>query len=218
MSLESHPAPGAPRRRGRPPKQDVGSQGVSEKLKLACEPNKETPSLKKRGRPKGWRKKLSTTIGPASHSDIAYIPETKHSGPGRPKVRIVKNLPEKLIVADQVIEWIEMHATLAEIASSFHVSPNTLNARLQEYFGVGFDDLKQLCQGKGNLTLRRYQFRLAEKNTAMAIWLGKQWLDQCDNPTAVTIAPETVSKFEQMMSQIKEAQRQKPVLIPEKKD
>ena len=32
----------------------------------------------------------------------------------------------------------------------------------------------------GKVTLRRYQLRLAEKNAAMAIWLGKQWLGQTD--------------------------------------
>lgn len=30
--------------------------------------------------------------------------------------------------------------------------------------------------------MRRYQFELAKKNANMAIWLGKQYLGQRDNP------------------------------------
>ncbi len=33
---------------------------------------------------------------------------------------------------------------------------------------------------EGKASLRRHQFRMAEKNATMAIWLGKQWLDQKD--------------------------------------
>ena len=31
------------------------------------------------------------------------------------------------------------------------------------------------------MSLRRNQWKLAEKNTTMAIWLGKQYLNQKDN-------------------------------------
>lgn len=34
--------------------------------------------------------------------------------------------------------------------------------------------------GMGKISLRRAQFRLAEKNANMAIWLGKQYLRQTD--------------------------------------
>ncbi len=32
----------------------------------------------------------------------------------------------------------------------------------------------------GKASLRRYQYKMAETNPTMAIWLGKQWLDQTD--------------------------------------
>ncbi len=32
----------------------------------------------------------------------------------------------------------------------------------------------------GKASLRRYQYKMAETNPTMAIWLGKQWLDQKD--------------------------------------
>lgn len=32
----------------------------------------------------------------------------------------------------------------------------------------------------GKASLRRYQFKMAEKNPTMAIWLGKNWIDQSD--------------------------------------
>lgn len=37
-------------------------------------------------------------------------------------------------------------------------------------------------RGKGKISLRRHQMRLAEKNATMAIWLGKQYLGQTDRP------------------------------------
>lgn len=35
-------------------------------------------------------------------------------------------------------------------------------------------------RGAGKISLRRSQWRLAEKNASMAIWLGKQYLGQRD--------------------------------------
>lgn len=45
----------------------------------------------------------------------------------------------------------------------------------------------QSFQGKralGHVSLRRKQFHLADKSPAMAIFLGKNYLGQSDNPTA----------------------------------
>lgn len=38
----------------------------------------------------------------------------------------------------------------------------------------------------GKISLRRSQFKLAEKNANMAIWLGKQYLNQRDEPEEVS--------------------------------
>lgn len=44
--------------------------------------------------------------------------------------------------------------------------------------GMGFSEAFAIKRQKGKVSLRRTQFQLAEKNTGMAIWLGKQYLGQ----------------------------------------
>lgn len=95
-------------------------------------------------------------------------------------------LEEKEIKFDQVLYWIEMQATAQEIASSFRISVESLDNHLHSKFGVGFSELKKKCDGRGKMSLRRYQFQQAEKNATMAIWLGKVWLGQTDTSVLVT--------------------------------
>lgn len=87
----------------------------------------------------------------------------------------------KEINLDQVIYWAGMSATAREVAGSFHVHITTLDRRLQEHFGMGYEELSKLVDGELKLSLRRYQYNMAKTNAAMAIWLGKQWLGQKDH-------------------------------------
>ena len=67
-----------------------------------------------------------------------------------------------------------MMATMDEVAAFFEINKSTLSMRpdLMEIYNRGKE--------KGKLSLRRNQFKLAEKSASMAIWLGKQYLDQKD--------------------------------------
>ncbi len=115
-----------------------------------------------------------------------YTRQPNSKPPGRPPIPVhpvTNGLPEKEIVMDQVIYWIGLQATAQEIASSFHVAVETLEKKLREHFGESFCDLKKRCDGNGKLSLRRYQYRQSENNSSMAIWLGKQWLGQKDDPS-----------------------------------
>ena len=49
------------------------------------------------------------------------------------------------------------------------------------------------------MSLRRTQFKLAEKNPTMAIWLGKQQLGQRDN---IEVEHKDLSKVEELLSKI----------------
>jgi AraC-like DNA-binding protein len=102
---------------------------------------------------------------------------------GRPKiaVKVKEGLSEREIDLDQVIYWIGLQASCQEIAASFRVSSDTLVRRIKENFGMTFAELRERTDGQAKLSLRRFQFKLAEKNASMAIWLGKQWLGQRDN-------------------------------------
>ena len=65
--------------------------------------------------------------------------------------------------------------TQEEIATMFDCDVRTLQ-RDEEFCRV-FKKGKE----NGKMSLRRTQFKLAEKNPTMAIWLGKQYLGQRDN-------------------------------------
>ena len=49
------------------------------------------------------------------------------------------------------------------------------------------------------MSLRRTQFKLAEKNPTMAIFLGKQYLGQRDN---IEVEHKDLSKVEELLSKI----------------
>lgn len=110
------------------------------------------------------------------------ITEKNIKGAGRTKIEMNFERIKKEINVEQVLYWIGLQATAAEIAGSFRVTPDTLDNRLREEFGCNFSELKKRLGGgaEGKLQLRRNQFKLSEHNASMAIWLGKQWLDQKD--------------------------------------
>lgn len=90
---------------------------------------------------------------------------------GRPRKHIDKNEFEKLC---------SLQCTLTEFCAWFECDDNTLNRWCKETYGATFSEVFREKRGIGKISLRRYQFQLAEKNPTMAIWLGKQYLDQRD--------------------------------------
>lgn len=84
---------------------------------------------------------------------------------GRPKKEIDYSTVEKLA---------NIQCTQEEIANFLNISVRTLQ-RDEEFCRI-----YKKGQDNGKMSLRRMQFKLAEKNTAMAIWLGKQYLGQTE--------------------------------------
>ena len=86
---------------------------------------------------------------------------------GRPKTQIDLDLAEKLG---------RIQCTLTECSAILEVPLGTLSnhSELQEAFKRG--------QQQGKMSLRRLQFKHAETNPTMCIWLGKQYLGQMDTP------------------------------------
>lgn len=132
---------------------------------------------------------------PAPKGNKYAAAKAKNKG-GRPKVAFVEKrpLPEKEIVLDQILYWIDLQATAEEIAGSFYVSTSTLDRRLKEHFGYGFEELRKRCVGSSKISLRRYQFQQAEKNTTMSIWLGKIWLGQSDKDEVKELAHDVIKQ------------------------
>lgn len=79
-----------------------------------------------------------------------------------------------------------LQCTLDEIAGFFQCSKDTIENWCKRTYKEGFSDTFKKYSQNGKISLRRYQYRMAEKNVSMAIWLGKQWLGQTEKVEAVT--------------------------------
>lgn len=90
--------------------------------------------------------------------------------------------PRKEIDQKQFENLCGLQCTKEEICSFFETTDKTLEAWCKRTYGAGFSEVFRQKRGKGKISLRRSQWRLAEKNANMAIWLGKQYLNQRDNP------------------------------------
>lgn len=73
-----------------------------------------------------------------------------------------------------------LQCTLEEIAGFFKCSTDTIERWCKRTYNEGFADIYKVYSQNGKISLRRLQFKLAEKSYAMAIWLGKQYLGQTD--------------------------------------
>ncbi len=82
---------------------------------------------------------------------------------------------------DKVDEKLSHFCEGTEIAEHLGISYATLERRVREKFNVDFVEYKRQKRAKGEMILRELQLKSAkEGNTAMLIWLGKQYLKQTD--------------------------------------
>ena len=102
--------------------------------------------------------------------------------------------PKKEIDYVAVEKLASLQCTQEEIANFLELSVRTLQ-RDEEFCRI-----YKKGQDNGKMSLRRYQFKLAEKNTAMAIFLGKQYLGQRD--VIETDNTHEISKVEELLSKI----------------
>lgn len=104
---------------------------------------------------------------------------------GRPKFEIDYELVRKLA---------NIQCTQKEIASILGCSDRTLQND-EEFMRVFKEGIES-----GRASLRRYQFKLAEKNASMAIFLGKQYLGQRDN---IEVTNETeINQVKELLNKI----------------
>lgn len=85
---------------------------------------------------------------------------------------------KKIIDQDTFEKLCGIQCTEPEICAVLGVSDKPLDAWCLETYGAHFSEVFQQKRGVGKVSLRRTQWKMAEKSTAMAIWLGKQYLDQ----------------------------------------
>lgn len=68
--------------------------------------------------------------------------------------------------------------TEEEICNFFNVTDKTLTRWCKETYNLSFSEVFKIKRDIGKISLRRSQWKLAEKNATMSIWLGKQYLGQ----------------------------------------
>ena len=99
---------------------------------------------------------------------------------GRPRIEIDKTAFEKLC---------GLLCTLDDISGYFNCSPDTIERWCKATYNANFADTFKRYSSIGKVSLRRKQFKLADKSAAMAIFLGKQYLGQQDHIEVVDNTP-----------------------------
>lgn len=97
-----------------------------------------------------------------------------------------------------------------EICAVFDVDEKTLTAWCKRTYKKSFREIFQEKRKLGHISLRRTQFKWAEKSATMAIFLGKQYLGQSDNATVGNAAANdtdapVMSPMEQLVKSLNDS-------------
>ena len=96
--------------------------------------------------------------------------------------------PKKNIDQKQFETLCNLQCTQDEICGFFDVTDKTLTRWCKETYKMGFSDIYKIKSQNGKISLRRWQFRLAEKgNATMLIWLGRQYLGQTEHNDSIKV-------------------------------
>lgn len=108
----------------------------------------------------------------------------------RPRIDIDREQFEKLC---------GLQCTKEEVAGYFNCSEDTIDRWCKREYKESFAVVFSKKRVTGKISLRRSQFRMAETNPTMAIWLGKQYLNQTEKQeVAVSIQDDdTIREMEQ---------------------
>lgn len=99
-----------------------------------------------------------------------------------------------------------LQCTKEEICDWFSITDKTLDAWCKRTYEQSFSVIFEKKRVRGKISLRRAQFKLAEKSAAMAIFLGKNYLGQTDKQEIVssTIDEKTRQEVEKLIERIGE--------------
>lgn len=103
-----------------------------------------------------------------------------------------------------------IHCSKGEIESVLRTDLRTLEKWCKRHYEKDFSECYKIYSEHGKMSLRRYQFNLAKKNTAMAIWLGKHWLDQKDDKVQVVTAQDLQSFMDQSKNAVNRRNESSP--------
>ena len=107
--------------------------------------------------------------------------------------------PKKIIDEEQFEKLCGLQCTQEEIMGWFDVTDKTLTNWCKETYGMSFSEVFAKKRETGKISLRRMQWRLAEKNAAMAIFLGKNYLGQTDKVEQIVTEVEDLTPLAAML-------------------
>lgn len=86
--------------------------------------------------------------------------------------------------SQQFVDLCKIQCTITEISHFFHITIDELDKQCKKSFGVPVNIAQKEFSSDGKISLRRSQFRTAveKDNPIMQIWLGKNYLEQCEDP------------------------------------
>lgn len=114
----------------------------------------------------------------------------------KPKAKMGR--PKKEIDQKQFETMCSIQCTLEEICAILGVQDDTLNRWCKETYGRTFSEVFREKRSLGCMSLRRSQFKLAQTNATMAIFLGKNYLGQKDTAD-IEFNPESLRKAQELL-------------------
>ncbi len=131
--------------------------------------------------------------------------------------------PEKNIDWDRVDEMLQAGCIGTEIAAVYDMHPNTFYDRVVQKFNISFTEYSTKKRSIGDKILREAQFNKAigkkkKGDNTLLIFLGKQRLNQRDNPSEQSFSEETVKPLLAVMAQLASLQSQEALKMEDNKD
>lgn len=114
--------------------------------------------------------------------------------------------PPKEVNWELFKELCEIHCTMDEISHILDIDDDVLRGKIKVKYGINFQEVHKKFSSSGKRNLRRDQFKLAKRNAAMAIWLGKNYLDQKDNQPEMVVSEETNKRYLDVIHQLTQLQ------------
>ena len=108
--------------------------------------------------------------------------------------------PRKQVDLDEFKKLCGLQCTLPEIAGFFDCSEDTIERWCKRELKISFAVAYKKYSAGGKISLRRAQFKLAEKNASMAIFLGKNYLGQTDRYEQIISDVEDLSTLADMLN------------------
>lgn len=103
-----------------------------------------------------------------------------------PKPKRKRGRPHKVIDEQLLLQLASIQCTYAEMAAALDCDPDTLRDNYSAIIEKGREN--------GKKSLRRIQFEWAKKSYAMAMYLGKQYLNQKDESYGQTYSKIVVER------------------------